>query len=280
LGFPIDVGPDDKLTITEGGSVRSTSDGPVIRVRGGTVSISGGSVSAGINRSIEVDAGTLTISGGTVSANTHAIGVFGGTATISGGSLISTNAAAIYVGGGMVNLSGGSLSWREYGVARYGGAVNIYGCLTLTADGYLTGSLLDGRRISTPTVGISESNLIRTCAAAYEWSGFLPPVKTDDSSVFKLGRTVSVKFALTGASAGIANAVARLWVSKWSDDVTGTEEETGSTVAATSGNLFRYDSSGVYVYNLGTSGLTPGTYELRVDLGDGDVTRTVKISLR
>ena len=36
------------------------------------------------------------------------------------------------------------------------------------------------------------------------------------------------------------------------------------------GNLFRYDpASGQYIFNWGTKGLTSGTYQLRVDLGDG-----------
>jgi hypothetical protein len=69
-------------------------------------------------------------------------------------------------------------------------------------------------------------------------------------------------------------------VVKVSDRVAGTEERADLTAAATTGKLFRYDSSGEYVYNLGTSGLTAGTYELRLDLGDGDVTRTVPISLK
>ena len=110
----------------------------------------------------------------------------------------------------------------------------------------------------------------------YTWTGFLQPINADGSSVFKLGRTVPVKFALTGPSANITNAVARLYVAKVSDNVAGTEA--ASTSAATTGNLFRY-SDGQYIFNLGTDGLTAGTYQLRVDTGDG-VARVVNISLR
>jgi endonuclease G len=112
----------------------------------------------------------------------------------------------------------------------------------------------------------------------YSWSGVLPPVQ--DGGVYKLGRTLPLKFQLTGASAGLTNAVATLWVAKISDGVAGTEVEAGSTSAATSGNLFRYDASaGQYIFNWNTSGLGPGTYQLRIDLGDG-VLRTVTVGLR
>jgi hypothetical protein len=51
-----------------------------------------------------------------------------------------------------------------------------------------------------------------------------------------------------------------------------------STSAATTGNLFRFED-GEYVFNLSTAGMTPGTYQLQIDMGDG-VLRTVNISLR
>jgi hypothetical protein len=114
--------------------------------------------------------------------------------------------------------------------------------------------------------------------AGYTWSGVLQPINQDGSSLFRLGQTVPVKFQLTGGSAGITNAVARLYVAKVTDQVIGTEEEAGSTSAATQGNLFRY-ADGQYIFNLSTSGLTTGTYQLRVDTGDG-ILRVVNISLR
>lgn len=117
-----------------------------------------------------------------------------------------------------------------------------------------------------------------TVGTGYTWSGLLQPINQNGSSIFKLGRTVPVKFQLTGASAGVTNAVARLYLAKITDSVIGTEEEADSTSNATEGNLFRY-SGGQYIFNLSTDGLTVGTYQLRVDMGDG-VLRVVNISLR
>jgi hypothetical protein len=48
----------------------------------------------------------------------------------------------------------------------------------------------------------------------------------------------------------------------------GTVIEATSNVAATTGNLFRYDG-GQYIYNWSTKGLTQGTYSVKIDLGDG-----------
>jgi hypothetical protein len=113
-----------------------------------------------------------------------------------------------------------------------------------------------------------------------EWSGVLQPVNADGSSIFKLGSTVPVKFALTGASAGISNLSARLYLQRTGAGATGSVLEAISTSNATTGNLFRYDStSNQYVFNLATKTLSAGAYQLRIDLGDG-VLRTVNISLR
>ena len=114
---------------------------------------------------------------------------------------------------------------------------------------------------------------------AYSWSGVLKPIKPDRSSVFRLRSTVPVRFKLTGESARITDATAKLYVAKVSNDVVGDEVEANSA-AATSGNLFRYDAkSDQYVFSWATKGLEAGTYRLRIDLGDG-IRNTVRISLR
>jgi hypothetical protein len=114
---------------------------------------------------------------------------------------------------------------------------------------------------------------------AYTWSGLLQPINRDGTSVFKAGSTVPVKFQLTGISAGITNAVARL--SYWRVGASsGAVNEAVSTSAADSGNTFRYDApSKTYLFNWSTKGLMAGTYQISLDLGDG-LTRTVTVGLR
>src|SRR5262249_28782483 len=109
-----------------------------------------------------------------------------------------------------------------------------------------------------------------TVTVTFSAADCLPPINADGSSVFKLGRTVPVKFRLTGASAAISNLVATLHLSRISDGVAGTEADADSTSAADVGDRFRYDAAGdQYIFNLGTRGLSPGTWQLRIDLGDG-----------
>jgi hypothetical protein len=103
----------------------------------------------------------------------------------------------------------------------------------------------------------------------------------DDNSSFKAGSTVPVKFQLSGDSAGIQNAVANLRITKVSNgQLSGAEAEAVTTTSASSGSLFRYDATtGQYIYNWGTKGYGNGTYQLRIDFGDGNGSHTVWISL-
>jgi hypothetical protein len=88
----------------------------------------------------------------------------------------------------------------------------------------------------------------------YGCSGILQPINADGSSIFKLARTVPVKFRLTDATgAYMGGTVARIYVARIGSDVVGDEAEAVSTAAATEGNLFRYDSAvSQYVFNLGS----------------------------
>ena len=118
-----------------------------------------------------------------------------------------------------------------------------------------------------------------TVTVSYAWSGFLQPINQDGSSVFKLGSTIAVKFQLTGDSSGVQNATAKFSYVKISNKVSNGSMKTSTTAAPTSGDTFRFDGTSQYIYNWGTKGLTSGTYQLRIDLGDG-VSRTVNVSLK
>jgi len=92
---------------------------------------------------------------------------------------------------------------------------------------------------------------------------------------------VPVKFALTDGSAGVINLGARFYASKVSTGVVGTDLEAVTTFGSDSGNVFRYDAStGQYIFNWGTKGLSEGTWQIKVDLLDGNLERKVLVSLR
>ena len=110
-----------------------------------------------------------------------------------------------------------------------------------------------------------------TCVGTkYSWSGVLQPINSDCGSVFKLGSTIPVKFRLTGACDGNPNVVAKIYLAKITNSIIGSDVEASSTSAADSGNTFRYDpANGQYIFNLATKPLSAGTWQIRVDLGDG-----------
>ena len=135
-------------------------------------------------------------------------------------------------------------------------------------------------RTATDKVGHTTTKSCTT-NVQYAYSGILQPVNADGSSIFKLGSTVPVKFSLAdvaGVPAG--SAVANLTVAKVANEVEGSYVEAVSTSAATTGTLFRYDASGKqYIFNLSTSGLSKGTWSLKVTLDDGSL-YTTRISLK
>ena len=121
-----------------------------------------------------------------------------------------------------------------------------------------------------------------TYEAPTDGSFFLKPIRGDNSSVFRIGRAVPIKFRLAGASKDITNLVARVEITKISDTVRGTvdcdsdEDDDAPDDALT----FAYrPGRKLYAYRWKTRGETRGTYRLRADLGD-DVTHEVTVSLK
>jgi DNA/RNA endonuclease G (NUC1) len=110
---------------------------------------------------------------------------------------------------------------------------------------------------------------------AYTWTGALSPLDAGGGSVFKSGRIVPVKFSLTGASAGITNATIRLRLFQLVGGVAGAELPVNSNPSA--GNLFHFDGE-QYHLNWDTTGLPAGTYQLRIDAGDGFI-RAVNVTI-
>jgi hypothetical protein len=119
-----------------------------------------------------------------------------------------------------------------------------------------------------------------TVTVAVDWSGVLAPVSLDGRSAFKQGSTVPVRFRLTGVSAGTTDLPATLTYVRTGGTGSGTAVAAVPTNGRDRGNVFRYDASGgQYVLNLDTKLMAAGTYELRIDLGDG-VRHAVTVVLR
>lgn len=150
-------------------------------------------------------------------------------------------------------------------------SIHVSGTVGLTVGTYvLTYSATDEAH--------NTGTAVRTVKVIYDWTNVLQPINVEGDSIFKLGSTVPVKFRLLGECANDV-IVAHLYITKITNNVLGDEMETVSTSAADSGNTFRRGSDGQYIYNLATKGLTKGTYQLRIDLGDGEI-HTVLISLK
>lgn len=131
--------------------------------------------------------------------------------------------------------------------------------------------LSNGQVLAAGTGGTLSAELY---GVPFNWSGFLQPINSDGSSIFKLGSTVPVKFQYTVNNTPVGDVIAKLYIAQISNGIEGTVLEAVSTAAADSGNTFRYDStSQQYIFNLGTKGLTTtGTYRLKVYVGGDNTT--------
>ena len=134
----------------------------------------------------------------------------------------------------------------------------------------------------------TEDNVIKTVlpesvipSVSSYFGGFLQPINNDGSSIFKFKSVVPIKFQLQEPQGGfITTATAKLTHVKVSNGVTGDELEATTNVAATTGNLFRYDpTNNLYIYNLDTKQMSRGTWQLTVTFEDG-LSKTVLISLK
>jgi len=116
-----------------------------------------------------------------------------------------------------------------------------------------------------------------TVKVTFAWTGVLPPLDAGRRAGFKHGATVPVKFALAGGSRDVHGAVARLFIANLQTPEQELPAE--STGHSNVGNLFRFvPEGGVYIFNLSTRPHAPGSYRLRIDLGDG-VPRTALLDL-
>jgi hypothetical protein len=111
------------------------------------------------------------------------------------------------------------------------------------------------------------------------WSNLLAPINPLGLTTFLRGLPVAVQFSLTGGSAGITNLPARLFVAPVDGAGHVGAEFAAPGLAPGIGNLFRYVAvARQYLLSLNTLALASGTWQLRVDLGDG-VPHTARIRL-
>jgi hypothetical protein len=111
-----------------------------------------------------------------------------------------------------------------------------------------------------------------------QWSGILRPINRDGSSIFKLGSTIPIKFELPIPGGGfVTDAAPRLFIAKVSNSIVSGETEAATSTPASSGNDTRLDGN-QYIYNLGKKNVTPYTYQLRIDTGDGINTNSANIA--
>ena len=180
--------------------------------------------------------------------------------------------------GSDIDLPAQTLTYSLTGTVPSGAAIN-----PTTGAFSWTPTAAQGGHIYTLTVRVTDNgspNLYAeqqfTAGVAWTWSNLLAPVVA--GGTYKAGRTLPLKFQLTGASAGVTDAEIRLVIYQVNNNVIGDPVDVESTSAASTGNLFRYDN-GYYVFNLSTAGMPAGTYQLQIDMGDG-VIRAVNISLK
>lgn len=156
-----------------------------------------------------------------------------------------------------------------------------------------TGTYPSGSAISTTSIGTKSFSVSATDNAGntnkknityyvrYNFSGFLQPIDTDGSSIFKLGSKVNVRFRLSDAKLNnVVTATAKFYFNLITPTITGRDLKSYSNDVATIDGIFKYDSKNMwYWYNLDTKGLQAGTWRVRADISDGS-SYTVNISLQ
>jgi beta-galactosidase len=168
------------------------------------------------------------------------------------------------------------LNQKEPVVVTWSASDSISGVDSTTGN-IPSGATLDVSKVGTYTLNFTAVDKVGntsrktiTYYVQYDYSGLLAPINKDDSRTFKQGSTVPVKFQLKDANGVyVTNAAVKLYVAKVTNGAVEDEIAAVST-SAPSGNNFKYDStSNQYIFNLSTKDLLAGTFQLRIDLGDG-----------
>ena len=157
--------------------------------------------------------------------------------------------------------------------------------VSATLDGQIfeSGEILTFTSPGTYTIVITAKDLVNNIFTKtisfdviYNFGGFLNPIRSGGN--YNLGRTLPISFQLFDASGQfMPDVIARLTAAKIENGVIGNDIIPMSSSGSDTGNLFRVEGNH-YVYNLATSSLGGGTWQLKVTLDDARV-YTVIISL-
>lgn len=123
------------------------------------------------------------------------------------------------------------------------------------------------------------STKVQTIRVEYVFGGFMSP--TSNGAVYKLNRTVPIKFQLFYADGNpvlTATAIIQLQLLAGGEP-SGDPIDGESPGNANSGNVFRL-SGETYIFNLGTSGLAKGTYRMLVVIDDASAPRMVDFGIK
>jgi len=201
---------------------------------------------------VTVTASTVPVTGVTLDKNTLSITAGGPAATLTATVLPD-------------NATNKSVTWTSANPA----------VASVTANGNTATitPLVAGK--TTVTASAGGGGFTAVCAVTvnsrYIFGGVLKPIREDGTSVFRLGRSIPVKFRLRDAGSNfIPNATAKLYLARVENGVPGKEIEATPSGRANKGNQFRYvNKSHKYIFNLKTKDLTAGTWRLRILLDDG-----------
>ena len=111
------------------------------------------------------------------------------------------------------------------------------------------------------------------------FKGLLPPIADDGSSRFKVGQPLPLRFELAGPSSNISDLSARLLIAPVNAaGVAGAERPAAGLPPGTANLFYFLPIINQYAMLLDTRPMSAGAWQLRVDLGDGEV-HTDRITL-
>lgn len=183
--------------------------------------------------------------------------------------------------------SGAAVSYNAHATDAFGAAIPP-GCSATSGSTFPVGTTTVSC-MATDSLGQRSSTQTFRVTVGYGFAGFFQPLNdpissTNLLSVFKVGSTIPVKFALTYAdrTTRISDAAASAIASACGATISlaqtlGTAPAVDEVVTSTSpnsGNCFRYDSTAhQFIFNLGTKGLpAPAQYALSASIVGSDRT--------